>query len=158
MLHNIKPDKLMQDCIEEASKGSSVYTKQQEEEIRLIFHTNIRKGLNFNRIYDKEIKDTYPLPKGEGLFASYARLREIFTEEAKRYKAETSIDREYLWNMLYERFNELYYNDSDKHDLIGMKKTLDSMMKLITAANQEKVLDSAKDTDGEITYRLDFNI
>ena len=159
MIHNVKPNALMEECLHEAEQGESIYSTAQEEEIRLIFHEEIRKGTNFNRIYEKRLKETYPLPKGNGLFASYSRLREIFTEEVNRYKKETATDKEHMWNMLYERYNELYFNESDKHDIVGQKKILDSMLRLITAAHQERALDKADEADNtDVTYRLDFNI
>lgn len=158
MYNNAKTNELMDSCIELAEKGESIYTKEQEEEIRLIFHQSIRKGINFTRIYEKELSIKYPLPKGEGLFASYTRLREIFQQEVYRYKKETSIDKENMWNLLYERYNELFFNETDKHDVVGQKKVLDSMLRLLSAAAQEKALDQAKEDDKNITYVLDFNI
>ena len=156
MIHNIKPNALMEECLHEAEQGDSIYTKAEEEEIRLIFHEEIRKGSNFNRIYDKRLKENYPLPKGNGLFASYARLRDIWSEEVNRYKKETKTDKELMWNMLYERYNELYFNEADKHDIVGQKKLLDSMMRLITAANQEKVLENPNQENVE--YHLSFDL
>ena len=45
MYNNAKTNELMDSCIELAEKGESIYTKEQEEEIRLIFHQSIRKGI-----------------------------------------------------------------------------------------------------------------
>ena len=157
MLHNIKPDALMSQCLAEAEEGSSIYTPLQEEEIRLIFHQSIRQGMDFNRIYDKQLKGLYPLPHGNGLFASYARLREIFSEEVKKYKAEVQTDKEALFGQLYQRYQDIFWNELDKHDIVGQKKILDSMMRLLSAANQEKALDQAKDTEG-VEYHLDFSL
>lgn len=158
MLHNVKPDALMTQCIAEAEEGSSIYTKQQEDEIRLIFHQSIREGMDFNRIYDKQLKELYPLPAGNGLFASYARLREIFAEEAKKYKAEVQTDKEVLFGQLYQRYQDLFWNEIDKHDYSSQKKVLDSMMRLLSAANQERALNQAENNDGETTFHLDFQI
>lgn len=158
MLHNVKPDKLMEQCLAEAEQGDSIYTKQQEEEIRLIYHQSLRQGMDFNRIYEKELKDSYPLPKGNGLFASYARLREIFSEEVKKYKSEVQTDKEAMFGQLYQRYQDIFWNELDKHDIVGQKKILDSMMRLLTISNQEKALDKAESTDGTIEYHLDFSL
>lgn len=157
MLHNIKPDSVMLDCLAEAEQGDSIYTKQQEEEIRLIIHTELRKGKDFNRIYEKNLKEEYELPHGPGLFASYARLREIYAEEVKQWKKEVQTDKEAMFGQLYNRYQELFYNELDKHDIVGQKKVLDSLMRLLTISNQEKALDQAKDTDG-VEYHLDFSL
>ena len=117
-----------------------------------------KRKTSITRIYEKELSTKYPLPKGEGLFASYTRLREIFQQEVYRYKKETSIDKENMWNLLYERYNELFFNETDKHDVVGQKKVLDSMLRLLSAAAQEKALDQAKENDGEVSYHLDFNL
>lgn len=157
MIHNIKPDALMQQCLAEAEEGSSIYTPSEENEIRLLIHTGLRQGKDFNRIYDKDLKELYPLPKGNGLFASYARLREIYAEEVKQWKKEVQTDKEAMFGQLYNRYQELFYNELDKHDIVGQKKVLDSLMRLLTVSNQERALDQAKDTDG-VEYHLDFNI
>lgn len=157
MLHNIHPDKLMEQCLAEAEEGSSIYTTEQEEEIRIIFHTELRKGKDFNRIYEKDLKELYPLPKGNGLFASYARLRDIYAEEVKKWKKEVQTDKEAMFGQLYNRYQELFYNELDKHDIVGQKKVLDSLMRLLTISNQEKALDQAKDTEN-VEFHLDFNL
>lgn len=158
MLNNAKPNELMRQCIEEADRGESIYTKSDEEEIRIIMHNSIKVGEDFNRIYDKKLKDTYPLPKGEGLFASYVRLREIYNEETKKYKKSVAVDKENMWEQLYLRYNELFWNEGDKHDIVGQKKILDSMLKLLSSATQEKVLKQAEQSDGDIVYHLDFGL
>ena len=157
MLHNIKPDSVMLDCLAEAEQGESIYTKQQEEEIRLIIHTELRKGKDFNRIYEKNLKEEYELPHGNGLFASYARLRDIYAEEVKKWKKEVQTDKEAMFGQLYNRYQELFYNELDKHDIVGQKKVLDSLMRLLTISNQERALEQAKDTDG-VEYHLDFSL
>lgn len=158
MLHNVRPDALMQQCLAEAEQGDSIYTKQQEEEIRLIIHTELRKGKDFNRIYDKDLKEDYELPRGPGLFASYARLRNIYAEEVKKWKKEVQTDKEAMFGQLYNRYQELFYNELDKHDIVGQKKILDSLMRLLTISNQERALEQADKSEGETRYVLDFNI
>lgn len=158
MLNNLHPDPLMQECLAEAEQGESIYTKEQEEEIRAMLLHGIVEGKDFNKIYKQSISQTYPLPEGKGLFKSYYRLRELYAEETKKYKKAVNVDREILWEQLYTRYQELFDNEGSKHDIVGQKKVLDSMLRLLSAAAQERALNKAEEDDKNITYVLDFSL
>ena len=159
MLNNLHPDELMQECLAEAEQGESIYTKEQEDAIRAMILHGIVEGKDFNKIYKESIAPVYPLPEGNGLFKSYYRLRQLYAEETKKYKKAVNVDREILWEQLYTRYQELFDNEGAKHDITGQKKVLDSMLRLLSAAAQERALDKAEQSnDSTIEYHLDFNI
>ena len=151
MLYNRKNDKLMEQILQEVHQGNSVYTTEDETLIRTIMHKGICQGKNFNKIYKEDLEDNLPLPEGTGLMESYYRLREIFAEEAKRYKEAVKVDKEIMWNMLFERYTEMF----DTGNREDKKKVLDSMLKLLSISNQEKVLDNASNENIEYHITLD---
>ena len=158
MINNAKPDKIMRQIMEEVESGDSIYTPQQEREIEAIMYEAISKGENFERIYEKKLKDQYPLPKGPGLVNSHIKLRQIYADTVQKYKKAVSIDKEHLFDEVYSRLEEIYWQEVDKHDIEGQRKVLMQLKDLIKHALSEKALNQAKDNDGETTYVLDFNI
>ena len=112
----------MEQILNEVHQGTSIYTTEQENSIRIIMHKGITQGKNFNKIYKEDLEETYPLPEGTGLMESYYRLREIFAEEAKRYKEAVSVDKEVMWNLLFERYTEIF----DAGNREDKKKVLDN--------------------------------
>ena len=158
MYRNAKKDALLNQIIEECEQGESIYTKQQEKEIEAIMYERISLGENFQRIYDTILKDKYPLPKGPGLISSHMKLRQIYADTVQKYKKAVSIDKEHLFDEVYSRFEDIYWQEVDKHDIDGQRKTLMQLKDLIKHALSEKALNQAKDTDGETVYHLDFNI
>lgn len=151
MLYNRKNDKLMEQIMNEVHQGTSIYTMEQEDSIRIIMHKGITQGKNFNKIYKEDLEETFPLPKGAGLMESYYHLREIFAEEAKRYKEAVKVDKEVMWNLLFERYTKMF-DDGNRED---KKRVLDSMLKLLSISNQEKVLDNASGENIEYHITLD---
>lgn len=158
MINNAKINPLLKEIMEEVESGDSIYTPQEEAEISTILYEGISKGENFDRIYEKKLKDQYPLPKGKGLVNSHIRLRQLYQDMAKLYKKNTSIDKEILFEQVYTRLEEIYYQEADKHDIDGQRKTLMQLKDLIKHALSERALEQAKDNDGETTYHLDFNL
>ena len=158
MIKNAKVDKVMSEIIKECESGESIYSPQEEQEISLILYEGISKGENFQRIYDKCLKDQYPLPKGPGLVESHIRLRQLYADMVQKYKKAVSIDKEHLFDEVYSRLEEIYWQEVDKHDIDGQRKVLMQLKDLIKHALSEKALDQAKDNDGETTYHLDFNL
>jgi hypothetical protein len=118
----------------------------------------ISKGENFERIYEKKLKDQYPLPKGPGLVNSHIRLRQIYADTVQKYKKAVSIDKEHLFDEVYSRLEEIYWQEVDKHDIEGQRKVLMQLKDLIKHALSEKALNQANNSDGETVYHLDFNI
>lgn len=151
-------DKYTLEAIKDAMKGGSIYSLQDENGIRAIFKQEIPKGKDYSRIYEESLKKIYPLPCGEGLFASSQRLREIFAEEAKLFKESVKIDKEILWEQLAAQYKEMYWRAIDKKDDNAARKVLDSMQKLLGAEKAQRVLDQLQDKDGNVEFRLDFNI
>lgn len=158
MIKNAKVDKVMQQIINECESGESIYTPQQEQEISLILYEGISRGENFARIYDKCLKDQYPLPKGPGLVESHIRLRQLYADMVQKYRKAVSIDKEHLFDEVYSRLEEIYWQEVDKHDIDGQRKVLMQLKDLIKHALSEKALNQANDSDGETVYHLDFNI
>ena len=158
MIKNAKVDKVMQQIINECESGDSIYTPQQEQEIEVIMYDAISRGENFARIYDKRLKDLYPLPKGPGLVESHIRLRQIYADTVQKYKKTVSIDKEHLFDEVYTRLEELYWNEYEKHDYEGQRKALMQLKDLIKHALSEKALNQAENNDGETTYHLDFSL
>lgn len=151
-------DKYMLEAIKDAMKGESIYSQQDENAIRTIFKQEIPKGKDYSRIYEETLKKLYPLPSGEGLFASSQRLREIFSEEAKEFKESVKIDKEILWEQLAAQYKEMYWRAIDKKDDNSARKILDSMQKLLGAEKAQRVLDQMQDKDGNVEFKLDFNL
>ena len=151
-------DKYMLEAIKDAMKGESIYSQQDENAIRTIFKQEIPKGKDYSRIYEETLKKLYPLPSGEGLFASSQRLREIFSEEAKEFKESVKIDKEILWEQLTAQYREMYWRAIDKKDDNSARKILDSMQKLLGAEKAQKVLDQMQDKDGNVEFHLDFGL
>lgn len=158
MIKNAKIDKVMSEIISECESGESIYTPQQEQEISLILYEGISKGENFQRIYEKKLKDQYPLPKGPGLVESHIRLRQLYADMVQKYKKAVSIDKEHLFDEVYSRLEEIYWQEVDKHDIDGQRKVLMQLKDLIKHALSEKALNQAENNDGETVYHLDFNI
>lgn len=158
MIKNAKVDKVMSEIIKECESGESIYSPQEEQEISLILYEGISKGENFAHIYEKKIKDNYPLPHGPGLVESHIRLRQLYADMVQKYKKAVSIDKEFLWEELYSKYSQMFDNEEAKHDIVGQKKVLDSMVRLLGEAQKERMLNKAEESDKDITYVLDFNI
>lgn len=158
MIKNAKVDKIMSEIISECESGESIYTPQQEQEISLILYEGISKGENFTHIYEKKLKDSYPLPHGRGLVESHIRLRQLYADMVQKYKKAVSIDKEFLWEELYSKYSQMFDNEESKHDIVGQKKVLDSMLRLLSAAAQERALNKAEEADGPVEYHLDFSL
>ena len=158
MIKNAKVDKVMQQIINECESGESIYTPQQEAEISLILYDGISKGENFQRIYDKSLKEQYPLPKGPGLVESHIRLRQLYADMVQKYKKAVSIDKEHLFDEVYTRLEEIYWQEADKPNIEGQRKVLMQLKDLIKHALSEKALNQAENNDGETVYHLDFNL
>ena len=158
MLNNAKINPTLKEIMEEVESGESIYSPQEEAEISTILYDGISKGENFDRIYEKKLKTQYPLPKGPGLVNSHIRLRQLYQDMAKLYKKNTSVDKEILFEQVYTRLEEVYWQEADKHDVDGQRKTLMQLKDLIKHALSEKALNQAENNDGETTYHLDFNI
>ena len=158
MIKNAKVDKIMSEIISECESGESIYTPQQEQEISLILYEGISKGENFQRIYDKKLKDQYPLPKGPGLVESHIRLRQLYADMVQKYKKAVAIDKEHLFDEVYSRLEEIYWQEADKHDIDGQRKALMQLKDLIKHALSEKALNKAEDSDGPVQYHLDFSL
>lgn len=158
MLNNAKINPTLKEIMEEVESGESVYTSQEEAEISTILYDGISKGENFDRIYEKKLKNQYPLPKGPGLVNSHIRLRQLYQDMAKLYKKNTSVDKEILFEQVYTRLEEVYWQEADKHDVDGQRKTLMQLKDLIKHALSEKALNQAENNDGETTYHLDFSL
>lgn len=158
MIKNAKVDNTMKQIIKECEDGESIYTPQEEQEISLILYEGISKGENFDRIYQTKLKDSYPLPHGRGLVESHIRLRQLYADMVQKYKKVVAVDKEHLFDEVYSRLEEVYWQEADKHDIDGQRKTLMQLKDLIKHALSEKALDQAKSNDGETTYHLDFNL
>lgn len=158
MLNNAKVDPLMRQIMDEVESGDSIYTKAQEEEIKAILYEGITKGKNFDRIYRERLEKEYPLPKGPGLVNSHIRLRQLYADMAQLYKKHVNIDKEILFEQVYTRMEEIYYQEADKHDIDGQRKTLAQLKDLLRYALQYKALEQADKSEGETRYVLDFNI
>lgn len=158
MINNAKINPILKEIMEEVESGDSIYSPQEEAEISTILYEGITKGENFDRIYEKKLKDQYPLPKGKGLVNSHIRLRQLYQDMAKLYKKNTSIDKELLFEQVYTRLEEIYYQEADKHDIDGQRKTLMQLKDLIKHALSEKALNKAEDSDGPVQYHLDFSL
>lgn len=159
MIKNAKVDKTMKEIIQECESGDSIYTPQEEKEISLILYEGISKGENFQRIYDTKLKAAYPLPRGEGLVESHIRLRQLYADMVQKYKKAVSIDREHIFDETYTRLEEIYWNEYDKHDIEGQRKTLKEIKDLIKHALSERALDQANsNTDSTVEFHLDFGL
>lgn len=158
MINNAKTDPIMRQIMAECESGDSIYTPQQEKEIEAIMYDAISRGENFQRIYDKSLKEQYPLPKGPGLVESHIRLRQIYADTVQKYKKAVSIDKEHLFDEVYSRLEEIYWQEADKHDIDGQRKVLMQLKDLIKHALSEKALNQAENNDGEVSYHLDFNL
>lgn len=158
MIKNAKVDKVMSEIIKECEEGNSVYTPQEEAEISLILYEGISKGENFDRIYQTKLKDSYPLPHGRGLVESHIRLRQLYADMVQKYKKAVAIDKEHLFDEVYSRLEEVYWQEADKHDIDGQRKTLMQLKDLIKHALSEKALNKAEESDGPIEYHLDFSL
>lgn len=158
MLNNAKINPTLKEIMEEVESGESVYTPQEEAEISTILYDGISKGENFDRIYEKKLKNQYPLPKGPGLVNSHIRLRQLYQDMAKLYKKNTSVDKEILFEQVYTRLEEVYWQEADKHDVDGQRKTLMQLKDLIKHALSEKALNKAEESDGQVQYHLDFSL
>ena len=158
MLNNAKVDPLMRQIMDEVESGDSIYTKAQEEEIKAILYEGITKGKNFDRIYHERLEKEWPLPKGPGLVNSHIRLRQLYADMAQLYKKHVNIDKEILFEQVYTRMEEIYYQEADKHDIDGQRKALAQLKDLLRYALQYKALEQADKSEGETRYVLDFNI
>lgn len=158
MLNNQKIDPLLKQIMDEVEEGESVYTPKEEEEIVAIMYEGISQGENFDRIYKTRLKDKYPLPHGPGLVKSHIRLRQMYADTAQLYKKHVSVDKEMLFEQVYTRLEDIYWNEYSKHDIEGQRKTLKEIKDLIKHALSERALNQAETTDSNVEYRLDFNI
>ena len=77
----------------------------------------------------------------------------------QKYKKAVSIDKEHLFDEVYSRLEEVYWQEADKHDIDGQRKTLMQLKDLIKHALSEKALDQANNnTDSTVEFHLDFGL
>jgi hypothetical protein len=82
----------------------------------------------------------------------------MYADTAQLYKKHVSVDKEMLFEQVYTRLEDIYWNEYSKHDIEGQRKTLKEIKDLIKHALSERALNQAETTDNNVEYRLDFNI